>query len=250
MLRSVKELFDYVLKARDGQIGRCKDFLFDDQFWAIRYMEAETNKWLPGRRVLISPISLGEPDWQTRLFEVQLTKKQIEEAPGIDQDSPVSRQHEVEWAKHYGWSYYWMGHGIWGAAEHIGAPIDPEELEAASEKELNSGDSHLRSINEVIGYKIQAKDDKIGHVEDFILDDNRWILRYLVIDTRNWLPGGKKVLVSPGWVDHISWADRIVGINLSAKAIENGPEYDPSLPVNREYEERLYDFYGRPYYWK
>jgi len=143
-----------------------------------------------------------------------------------------------------------MGHGVWGASDHIKAPTNPEELNIISELDLGSGDSHLRSTNEVAGYRIQAKDDKIGHVEDFIMDDNLWILRYVVIDTRNWLPGGRKVLVSPGWVDHISWADRIVFINLNAKAIENSPEYKPTLPVNREYEERLYDFYGRPYYWK
>jgi hypothetical protein len=250
MLRSVNVLYDYVLDATDGQIGRCRDFLFDDKFWTIRYMEAETSKWMPGRRVLISPISLGKPDWQTRLFQVQLTKNQIKEAPGIDLNAPVSRQHEILWAKHYGWSYYWMGHGIWGADDNIKPPGKPDEMRIDAEEDRDSGDSNLRSTSEVTGYHIQAKDDKIGHVEDFIVDDELWTLRYLIIDTRNWLPGGRKVLVSPGWVDHISWADRIVGINLSVKAIENGPEYDPARPVNREYEERLYDFYGRPYYWK
>jgi hypothetical protein len=213
-------------------------------------MEAETRKWLPGRRVLISPISLDTPDWQTRLFHTQLIKKQIEKARGIDQNAPVSRQNEILWAKHYGWSCYWMGHGIWGATDRIKIPSDPEGLNIESEEILGPGDSNLRSTKEVTDYRIQARDDKIGHVEDFIVDDDLWTLRYLVIDTRNWLPGGRKVLVSPGWVDHISWADRMVGINLSAKAIENGPKYDPALPVNRKYEKRLYDFYGRPYYWK
>jgi hypothetical protein len=250
MLRSVNELYDYVLDATNGQIGQCRDFLFDDRFWTIRYMEADTSKWLPGRRVLISPLSLGEADWQTRLFPVRLNKNQIEEAPGIDQNAPVSRQHEIQWAKHYGWSYYWMGHGVWGASDHIKARTDPAALEIDSEEVLGSGDSHLRSTKEVTGYRIQAKDDKIGHVEDFILDDRKWILQYLIIDTRNWIPVGRKVLVAIGWIDHISWADRIVGINLSKKAIENSPEYDPAHPINREYEERLYDFYGRPYYWK
>jgi len=250
MLRSVLEIYDYILDATDGQIGRCHDFLFDDQHWAIRYMEADTGKWLAGRRVLISPVSLGKPDWQTRLFQVQLTKSQIEAAPGIDLDAPVSRQHEILWAKHYGWSYYWVGHGVWGTTDHITPPGNPDDTSVEPEEARGSEDSYLRSTREVTGYRIQAKDDKIGHVEDFILDDELWTLRYLIIDTRNWLPGGRKVLVSPGWVDRISWADRLVGINLSTKAIENGPEYDPASPVNREYEERLYDYYGRPYYWK
>ena len=64
MLRSVKSMEGYVLRATDGDIGRCKDFLFDDEFWTVRYMVADTRKWLPGRKVLISPISLESPDWQ------------------------------------------------------------------------------------------------------------------------------------------------------------------------------------------
>lgn len=163
---------------------------------------------------MISPISLGKPDWKTRLFQVQLTKNQIEEAPGIDLNAPVSRQHEILWAKHYGWYYYWMGDGVWG--DDIKPSGNPDEMSVESEEDPGSVDSNLRSTREVTGCRIQANDDKIGHVEDFIVDDKLWILRYLIIDTRNWLPGGRKVLVSPGWVDHISWADRIVGINLRA----------------------------------
>ena len=74
MLRSVKEILNYVLQAEDGEIGRSKDFLFDDRFWAIRYMVADTRKWLPGRKVLVSPIALGHPDWIQKTFPVRLTK--------------------------------------------------------------------------------------------------------------------------------------------------------------------------------
>ncbi|MBF0235078.1 MAG: hypothetical protein HQK65_18900 [Desulfamplus sp.] len=115
MLRSVKEIHNYVLQAEDGEIGRCKDLLFDDHFWTVRYMVADTGKWLPGRKVILSPISLGEPDWDFRIFPVLLTKKRIEEAPGLDEDAPVSRQHEILWTQYYGWTYYWGDHYAWGA---------------------------------------------------------------------------------------------------------------------------------------
>ena len=109
-------------------------------------------------------------------------------------------------------------------------------------------DSHLRSTNEVTGYHIEAADGEIGHVEDFIVDDETWAIRYLEVDTRNWWPG-KKVLVSPQWIDNVSWPDSKVYVHLSRETIKNGPEYIESMPISREFEKRLYGHYGRPPYW-
>jgi hypothetical protein len=112
------------------------------------------------------------------------------------------------------------------------------------------GDQHLRSIREVTGYRIKARDGEIGHVEDFVVDDESWIMRYLVVDTRNWLPGGKKVLLSPGWAERIDWGREEVSVDLKRGTVEQGPEYHPADAVNREVDTRLYDYYGRPVYWK
>ncbi len=247
MLRSAKEIDGYVLKAQDGEIGRCKDFLFDDEFWTVRYMVADTGKWLPGRIVLISPISLDEPDWATKLFPVRLKKNQIEGAPALDEAKPVSRQHEVEYHMYYGWPYYWGGVGTWGAAAYP-RPLYDEKIQEDKPTEAIPEDKHLRSVDEVTGYHIQATDDEIGHVENFIIDDETWIIRYMVVDTRNWLPG-KKVLVSPDWIESIDWAANKVNIDLTRQQVKDSPEYDPTALVNQEYEIKLYDFYGRPKYW-
>jgi hypothetical protein len=248
MLRSIDEVRGYALKAVDGEIGRCKDFLFDDEQWTIRYMVADTGKWIPGRQVLISPMSLRDPDWSSRNLPVDLTKKQVEEAPPLKDDEPVSRQHEVRLHTYYGYPYYWIGAGVWGLE------ATPEALRAAAEEGVTvppepEGDPHLRSIDEVEGYRIQASDGEIGHVEDLIVDDETWTLRYLVVDTRNWLPG-RKVLVSPSWVDDIDALQAKTFVDLTKDQVENSPEYDPRTPINRDYEVRLYDFYGRPAYWR
>jgi hypothetical protein len=115
-------------------------------------------------------------------------------------------------------------------------------------KSNKNNETNLRSTEEVLGYDIQATDDAVGHVEDFIFDDETWIIRYIVVDTRNWLPGGK-VLVSPEWIKSINWAKRTVSVDLNRHTIKNSPEFDPSQPVNRKYEIQLYDYYGRPVYW-
>ena len=97
------------------------------------------------------------------------------------------------------------------------------------------------------GYHIEATDGEVGHVEDFIIDDETWEIRYIVVDTRNWLPG-KKVLIAPRWIDRVSWNDSKVYVSLSREAIKHAPEYHPDT-LNREYERKLHDHYNRPKYW-
>jgi len=252
MLRNIKEILGYTLQARDGEIGRCRDFLFDDENWAIRYMVAGTGKWLPGREVLISPISVEKPEWATKRLSVKLDREQIKSAPPLKEHMPVSRHYEKKLSHHYDLPYYWVGTGLWGA--HTMPPLlYPDSRGQANAEEEQSSDnitpkdSHLRSVKEVTGYKLEAADGGIGNIEDFIMDDQIWRVRYVVVETGGWLPG-RKVLVSPSWVDNIDWAGQRVTVDLKTDEVKNSPEYDPSEPVNQKYELRLYDYYGRPIY--
>jgi len=249
LLRSVRELIGYMLTAEDGDIGECQDFLFDDAKWTVRYMVADTRKWLPGRKVLISPISLDKPDWETERFPVRLTKDQVRGSPPLDEHAPVSRQYEIKWFEYYGWPTYWGAGGLWGASPYPSV-LYLKRLEKVIEKEAQPeepDESHLRSVREVRGYDIQALDGKAGHVDDFIMDDRNWMLRYLVVDTEQ-LRSGQKVLVAPSWIRMVDWAGLCVWLELSCKDLKYSPEYDPSRPVNREYELMLYDYYGRTFY--
>jgi uncharacterized protein YrrD len=247
VLRSLNDIRGYVLKAQDGEIGKCSDFLFDDRKWTVRYVVADTMKWLPGRKVLISPIAIGDANGLNRRLEVNLSKKQIKDSPPLDTDAPVSRQFEIAFNNYYDWAHYWHGTSAWGP--HLHPRLLYQAERDRSVPDVNSDDPHLRSTREVSGYHIQATDTGIGHVEDFIVDSDTWIIRYLVIDTRNWLPASKKVLVAQSWVDRVDWKRRKMLVDLASDQVRNSPEYDPSLPVNREYEIRMYDFYGRPQYW-
>jgi hypothetical protein len=236
MLRSTTNLWDFRISATDGPLGGIKDLLFDDRDWITRYLVVNSSAWLPGRRVLIVPSAVGTPDQEARELPVELTKSQVKDSPSIDEDQPVSRERESELHLYYNWTPYWPGPGATPLAK---TPRPP--LEAAPE-------NHLRSVREVTGYHIGAVDGDLGHVEEFIVDDETWELRYTVVDTRDWLPG-RKVLVSNEWVQSVDWAQRTLRIDLTREQIKASPPYDPLAPVNRRYEERLYDFYGRPKYW-
>jgi len=251
MLHSLNDLESYTVRAVDGDIGSVTDFLFDDQHWTTRYLVTDTGGfWKGPNQVLISPISFGKADWSTRLFNVALTQEKVKNSPGIDLDKPVSRQYERDYSQYYGWSYYWgfSETAAWGLGEYPIALTDAGEPPEGTHHAEEGGDPHLRSAKEVAGYHIRGSDGEIGHVADFIVDDETWTIRYLVIDTSNWW-FGKKVLVAPRWAQKISWAKNLVYINLTKDQIMNSPAWSPDALVNREYEERLYDYYGRPAYW-
>lgn len=238
MFRSLKELVGYGIHAADGEIGKVHDFYFDDQAWIVRYLVVDTGGWLSSRKVLVAPAVLDTPNWESKAFPVRLTKEQVEKSPSIDLDKPVSRQMEEELHKYYGWKPYWRDARARAAVRVIERSMEDE----------SSGDLSLRSANEVIGYDIQASDGEIGHAADLIVDDEVWVIRYIVVDTHDWLPG-EKVLVSPSWAGPVTWPERNIYVGLSKEMVKNSPEFDPSAPVNREYELRLYDYYGRPKYW-
>jgi sporulation protein YlmC with PRC-barrel domain len=245
MQKTVSELTAYSIGAKDGDIGSVDDVLFDDKLWTVRYVVADTAKWLPGRRVVLSPIALGRVETDEKRLSVSLTKKQVENSPDVDSRN-FSREHETSYYDYYGWPYYWVGGDVWGAGTFPSDLATQQRLEMAA-REQEAGGSHLRSAKEVTGYYIEATDGDIGHVEDFVVDDDTWEIRYMVVDTKNWWPG-KKVLVAPEWIERVSWADSRVYVDLSREAIKSGPEFDADL-LNRDYEERLYKHYDRPGYW-
>ena len=249
MLRCLKDLERYTVRATDGDIGSVVNFLLDDQHWTVRYLIADTDGFFDGRRVLISPISFQKADWSTRRFHVALTRDKVKKSPSINVDKPVSRQYERDYYRYYGYPNYWGYSGLWGIGAYPGLLAAESWNDAPGERTDETGDVHLRSASEVRGYHIKGSDDAIGHVEDFIVDDKSWEVRYLVIDTSNWW-FGKKVLVAPHWASRVSWEERRVHVDLSRQAIKNSPEWNVSAAVNREYEARLYDYYGRPVYWQ
>jgi hypothetical protein len=251
MLTNAKDLKGFVIQATDGKIGTVDQFYFDDETWGIRYLTVETGGWLDDRRVLISPFSVVSADWKARRLDVALTKKQVENSPDIDTHRPVSRQYETEYLAYYGYPNYWGGPFLWGPVSFpMGLAIPPiTSKEALADKiRRASTDSHLRSNQAVTGYHIEATDGEIGHVEGFVVDDEAWAVRYMEVATRSWWPG-KKVLVSPAWIERVSWIDSKVYVGLYRDAIKSAPLFSESAPLTRDYEDQLHAHYGRPPYW-
>jgi len=250
MLQQLEELRGYRLDASDGHIGQVRDFLFDEARWGGRWLVADTGKWLLGKKVVISPMSLGEPNHEGKELPVRMTREEIEQAPHLDEHAPVSRRYEKSFFDQYDWPYYWIGGGLWGASTqpmytHAEVPDVEDDL---SLKEEGDPEQVLRSAHELTKYRVLAGEEAMGHIHDVLLDTEVWVVRYVVVDTRNWLPG-KKVLLDPMWIREIRWGDHRVRVDLGRDEITSAPEYDPDVPITRAYESRLYDHFGKEGYW-
>ncbi|MBP8866769.1 MAG: PRC-barrel domain-containing protein [Propionivibrio sp.] len=245
MLGQAKTLEKFALFSLDGEIGNIKEFYFDDKHWTIRYLVVDTGNWLISRNVLISPYSLTSVDAKFKIIFIDSTKHQIENSPSINSDKPISEEFERDYFGFYGFPMYWGGPYMWGPSPYIVRDRNLWKKYANGEKAWNP---HLRSTREVSGYSIHATDGEIGHVVDFIIDDETWAIRYLVIDTQNWWPG-KKVLLSPLWVERVNWSESQVFVTMSRSTIKESPEYIEEDMLNREYEIKLHQHYNHQGYW-
>jgi PRC-barrel domain len=248
MLRSAKDVRGYALVATDGELGSVHDLYFDDETWMVRYVVVDTGNWLPGRRVLISPVSVNQPDWVARQMPVSLTREQVKNSPSIDTHKPVSRQHELEQLRYYGYPPYWVGPAVAGSLATPAGVVQAPQGQPASAVQVGTADSHLRSCREVAGYHLHATDGELGHVDDFLFGDLDWAVRYVEIDTSNWW-FGRKVLVAPEWIDTIDWQQREVRVDVSRDAVQRAPQYDAVAHVNRQWETDYYAHHQRPPYW-
>ncbi|WP_029918009.1 PRC-barrel domain-containing protein [Pelobacter seleniigenes] len=235
-LRKLSDLTGYNFQASDGDIGRLEEVYFDDQRWQVRYLVVRTGSWLLGRQVLLLPAAVVGIDDKNHSIQVDLTQQQIKDAPPVDSEEPVSRYYQQQYHSYYDWEPYWTTDPLFQANPLI-LPLNQSET---TEPE----NPHLRTSDEVSGYNLEAEGGSVGHVEDLILDDQTWTVRFLEIDTRNWLPG-RHVLISPAWVEKIDWSKQRVQVKLSHQLVKSAPEYDSSQLVSREYQLALYKHYGK-----
>jgi sporulation protein YlmC with PRC-barrel domain len=262
MLRSISDLKRCTIEANDGNIGKILDVYFEDEGWTVRFLVVDPHPWLPSRHVLISPLALHASGHEPERLRADLTRDQVKDSPNVDTERPVSRQDEIGLITHYGHPRYWYGPYRWGLAPYPGILVqgqapspafpepprpDPVEQELLA-RERSRLDPHLRSARTVMGYHVHASDGDIGHVEDLVVDDEAWAIRYMLVDTKNWWPG-KKVLVSPEWVDHLSHPDRRVTVTVMREAVRKAPELEPGRRIDRDYEAKLHEHHGRPGYW-
>jgi hypothetical protein len=220
MLRGTGAMVGFTISARDGDIGRVEALYFDDRGWTVRYLVVDAAPWLAGRRMLVSPVCVSHPDWERRRLVVALTRAQVQASPDADVGRPLSRQFEAAFCQHYGVPAYWRTPDDW----------------------------HLRSTEQVRGYEVRASDGRLGRVDDMLIEDLTWRIRYLDVATGRWRRT-THVLVAPEWIEAISSDEATIALSLPSATLDNAPRYDPARPIDREFERALYTCCGHAGSW-
>lgn len=250
MLVSLKDLKGFSIQAKDGEIGTVNDFYFDDRNWTVRYLVDKTGFWLFGRQVLISPAAVREINTDQMIFQVNLSREQVEKSPKIDNEKLLTQDVEKKLLSYYRWPSWPGGSNTLNdtgfSQTNMPYPLsfinrdivqDPEQREAG-----------LKSSESVLGYHISTNNGDLGSVDDLIVSGKTWEIRYLLIDARKGQKS-KKVLIAPEWIDWISWKKQRVSVSMDREKIQGCPNFDLTMPIAREYEELLYNHYECKKYW-
>jgi uncharacterized protein YrrD len=248
-LWDISALRHFKIAASDGDAGSVSDVLFEDDTWRVRWLVVDTGSWFSNRKTLIHRSDLGEPDIATGRFHVRLTQAGIKNSRAVDADLPVSQQ-PYDIPPEYREIFDRASHGAFDLSFTVSElpAVLPTQLEGGVTITQRKGDLHLRSADTLTGFHIHARDGEIGHVADFILDDGSWDIRYLVVDTRNWLPA-RKIVLPPSAVTDIDWRQRVISVDATQQQVKDSPPFDSEITIDRLYEELFHQHYGWIGYW-
>ncbi|WP_275896253.1 PRC-barrel domain-containing protein [Paraliobacillus sediminis] len=240
----------YNIQATDDQLGHVKDIYFDDKYWTVRYLVVDTSKWLPSKKVLLSPISLDKVDSENKAVNVLTSKETVKSAPHKKENEPISKQYEIDLAGYYEIPIYWSGTGPWSGFPTPAALglADKQKMIQSKNATSQEDNNYLRSVNEVrgelTGYTVEGIGGKIGYVFDVIIDDSNWKINYLVVETSKFL-AANYILVATDWINDVQWQDKNIYVEVDSVKAKNVTDYDIHAHITKEYEDKLYSALGK-----
>ena len=237
MLLHYNWLSSYTVIGNDGEIGKVEDVYFDEEMWTVRYIVVKTGATFLSEKLFVSPVSIDKFDHTNELIRIGITKDEAQKAPDPG-DEPVSRKYEKDFSLYYRINPYWIGSGAWGSA-NTAREMAQQEVQIL-ESDLEEDESHVHQAKHVTRYELAVTDGSFGKIDDLLIDESSFKIKYFVADMRKWLPGGKKVLISPQWIEEIEWAAARIRINVTRDQLESAPEYRTELDLTDERESELW----------
>ncbi|PYZ98764.1 hypothetical protein CR205_09385 [Alteribacter lacisalsi] len=246
MLFSYKRMLKpFTVFGEEGEIGSVSDLFFDEHTWTVRYIVMNAGNWLKGEQRFLSPASIQSYSVEEERLHANITKEQAKESPSPE-DEPMTRKFERQFSKFYGLNPYWMGAGLWGSGA---VPRDLTREDPDSLDDLREEETSILSVKDLIGYELSTGDESFGKVKDVLIEEDSFKIRYFVVDTNRWLPGGKEVVVSTEWILDVNWSQSLVSVELSKDKIKSAPEYVEDMTLDRDMETSVFKHYGKPKYW-
>ncbi|MCM3399368.1 MULTISPECIES: PRC-barrel domain-containing protein [Oceanobacillus] len=244
MMRLTSQLKQFNIHATDGELGKIKDFYFDDRNWEIRYAIVDTRKWLPGRKVLLSPNSFIEVDETNESVNVEFDKLMIRNSPPVPENEDLTKDKENHLIDYFGWNSYTdnaLPHaerGLLGTFPIIGLENErpPEEPHLNRNGRYHEHDNYLRSEEETNDFKVHAKDGKIGRIVDMIYDTSQWIIEYIVVRSSKSIVENEFYIFHTRQINTVDWFEKDLYINDSLEGILNNKPFQQKEEILVSFE--------------
>lgn len=243
MMRSIEDMFGCSVTCTDGDLGKIDQIYFDMHSWRMRYLVIDTSAWGYGQKIWVPRCCIHQIDFASSVVKLNLDQQKMLGSPAIDTQKPISRLQEARIVNYYGCKPYWEEAYAKGASQHPSGAINAAvEVKPGTHERMTLHTNavnikvHLLSTEQASKYTIEAVDGPIGHIRDFVFDDETWAIRYLTIDTHEWWQSESEVLLSTESIDSIDSAVSTISITLSRDAIRHGRVYLNDVPLRRTYE--------------
>lgn len=246
MLVSSRAIVGSAVDANDERLGKVRDLYFLPADWTVRFVLLETDHWFSGRTVCVPTEVFDQVVWTERNAQVAVDREQIER---VSQHDVGKAEDDIDLARSGSWSSYWSADDPTGGTNDIGggASADASSPSAqrtheqstsgtrlaspASVHPLTSVDQpasqrELRLLKTLWNFHVETIDGSVGHIDDFLIDDQSWEIRYIVVETRNWMPG-RRVLVGREAAESISWPQQRIRLRQTSQAVRESPSYEP-----------------------
>ena len=207
MIVTANRVYGSRLATSDGNHAGVRDLLFDDRAWHIRHLVVRLRHFLSWEDVLLTSEQIESADWSSGTLQTPLLLAEVTKAPTLLSNPPVAKQEELKAARMIAWEAYWTG---------------------LFNRLPDFGDPHIRNTRAVTGHRVFGVDSEVGFIDNFVIDDQGWKIRYVVVRLGR-RRSGRRVMVDPHLVDAISWQDHSVWIHLPRESIERCDEFVAEL---------------------
>jgi len=232
MLRTLSKLIRFSVHATDIDIGSVKDFYFDDQSWKVRYILIGFGDWLHEKDLLISTVAVGRTGLEA--IDTPLSSEQLKNCPSIEIEKGITRKFEELLHEYFSWPFYWEEKFIPGSSICSEVSVGGQ-----CGKKV-----YLWSFIEVKGYSLNTSDGEAGYIQECIVDDDGWKVRFFVINLRS-IFSAKRVLIPPSCIKRISRSVSAFESCISKDKLERAPEYKTTDDITADFERMLLLHYNK-----
>ena len=203
MIVTTNRVYGSRLNTCDDEHVIVQDLLFDDRTWCVRYLVVRLRHLLIREDFLLTPEQIENTTPSVESFQTRLSVAEVRSLPRLLSNPSVAKQEELKAARMIAWEAYWTG---------------------LFDRFTDFGDPHLRNTRAVTGHQAFSLDGEVGFIDNFVVDDQDWTIRYLVVRLGK-RKSSRRVMIDPQLVDSISWESHGVWVHLPKEAIERCDEF-------------------------